>query len=175
MQGNLFKKPPKYVIDSSSLMDIFGDTPWISKEINPGLWQAIEEMIKEGEIISHAEVLSEIKKDGTKGNELYTWAHTNHEVFRSHDISLEGAVIRGMTTKYKAFVNNKVNSVHADPWIIAQAKVQGLTLITEEKFTTSTNPEKIKIPNVCQDTDYNIPCIDLWGLTVERGWRFGVR
>lgn len=175
MQGNLFKKPPKYVIDSSSLMDIFGDTPWISKEVNPGLWQTIEAMIKTGEIISHAEVLAEIKKDGVKGEELFAWANTNHEVFRIHDIVQEGLVIRGMTQKYKAFVNNKINSVHADPWIIAQAKVQGLTLITEELFSSSPNPEKIKIPNVCKDPDFNVPCINLWGLTMEQGWKFGVK
>jgi hypothetical protein len=174
MQGNLFKKPPKYVIDSSSLMDIFGDTPWISKEINPGLWKAVEEMVKSGEIISHAEVLAEIKKDGSKGEELFTWANSVPEVFRNYDLEREGLVIRGMTAKYKAFVNNKLKSEHADPWIIAQAKVQGLTLITEETLSTSPNPDKVKIPNVCKDPDINVPCINLWGLTIEQGWKLGV-
>jgi len=174
MQGDLFKKPPEYVIDSCSLMDIFNDTPWVSKEVNPGLWQAVSEMIENGIIISHAEVFAEIKTDGKKGTELFDWAQENSDVFKPHNILKEGEVIRSMTSKYKAFVNNKVGSVHADPWIIAQAKVFGLKIITEETMSGSSNPEKFKIPNVCQDPKFNIPCLNLWELTMERGWKFGV-
>ena len=66
MAGDLFSKPPKYTIDSCSLIDIFSDEKMVSKNITPGLWTNIQTLINLGIIISHIEVLHEIKKEGKK-------------------------------------------------------------------------------------------------------------
>jgi hypothetical protein len=47
----------------------FNDEPWTSKKTTPGLWERIAALIEDGTIVSHAQVLAEIKKDGTKGEE----------------------------------------------------------------------------------------------------------
>lgn len=172
MQADLFSKPAEYVIDSCCLMDVFNDTPWKSKEHNPGLWKRIEELILNGTIISHAEVLCEIKTDGVKGEELFTWAQKNSHIFKPHNVNSEGLIIRGMTAKYSDFVNSKIDNCHADPWLIAQAKNNNLKIITEETLSGSSDPKKFNIPNICKDPDYNIKYLNLWELTIERGWKF---
>jgi hypothetical protein len=159
------KSEPKYTIDSSTLMDIFSDTPWISRKDNPTLWEKIEDLIKSGEVISHIEVYKEIKTDGKKGEELYTWAQANKSIFANHDEEHEGPVIRAMSKSYKDFVNDKVGTEHADPWLIAQAKVRNLTIITEEKGG---------IPAVCRDPDFNVRFVSLWELIKEQKWKVQV-
>jgi len=175
MPDDLFSQPPEYTIDSSSLMEIFGVTSWASKKIIPGLWEKVEELITQGIIISHTEVLAEIKKDGTKGEELFNWAHAHEHVFQTHQFETEGKIIRSMSSKYKAFVNNtgKASDIFADPWLIAQAKIRGLKIISEENRSGSKDPARFKIPNVCDDTEFGIKCLKLYDLTQERGWKFG--
>jgi len=172
MEGDLFSKPPQYTIDSSSLMDIFSDEKMVSKSITPGLWTNIQELIGQGIIISHIEVLREIKKEGQRGEELYDWAQAYEEIFKDYNWEAEGRIIRAMSPKYGAFVNAKVNHVHADPWLVAQAKHRGLTLVTEEKMSGSPDVRKHKLPNICADLGFAVPCIDLLGLTKDRGWTF---
>lgn len=170
-QPGLFTKSAEYTIDSSALMAMFNDEPWTSKKVNAGLWERIADLINEGVIISHAEVLAEIKKDGVKGEELFNWAHSNVAIFKPHDEE-EGKIIGTMSGHYGEFVNNygKPSDAHADPWLIAQAKTRGLKIISQE--TPSGNPKTPKLPNVARDPQYGVPVLDLWRLANERGWQF---
>lgn len=170
-QAGLFTKPAEFTIDSSALMAMFNDEPWTSKSITAGLWERIADLINEGIIISHAEVLAEIKKDGGKGEELFTWANSNVEIFKPHDEE-EGKIIGTMSGKYGEFVNNygKPSDAYADPWLIAQAKIRGLTIISQE--TRSGNPKTPKLPNVADDPKYGVKVLDLWELAKERKWQF---
>jgi len=172
MQDDLFSKAAEYTIDSCSLMAMFNEEPWTSKRGNPALWKRVSALIEAGVIISHAEVLAEIKKDGQKGEELFNWATANVHVFRSHEVDVEGRLIRSMSPKYKAFVNNygKPSSAYADPWLIAQAKSKKLKIISQE--TPSGNPQTPKLPNVCGDPTFGIQCLDLWKLVREQNWEF---
>lgn len=172
MPNNLFSKPPKYTIDSSCLMDIFGDGTWVSKDVTPGLWKNISDLITEGTIISHAEVLKEIRTDGKRGVELYDWAQKNKDMFLKHRPHREGLIIRSMTNKYSDFVNAKIGDAHADPWLIAQAKCDNLAIITEELYSASPNSKKWTIPNVCQDPSFSIRCLNLFDLAKDKGWKF---
>ena len=174
MPDDLFSKDAEYTIDSCSLMAIFNDTPWISKKINPGLWERVRELITDGTIMSHTAVLAEIKKDGTKGQELYDWAHANEHVFKDYELIIEGDIIKTMSAKYKNFVNNggKPSAEYADPWLIAQAKSKKLTIISEETWSGSLDLAKHKLPNVCGDPLFGVRCINLWGLASERSWVF---
>ena len=72
MDGELFLKSPEYTIDSSSLMDIFGDTAWISKKTNQGLWEKVLDLIEQGIIISHAEVSRKLRKREPKEKSFMT-------------------------------------------------------------------------------------------------------
>lgn len=174
MPDDLFSKPAVYTIDSSSLMAIFSDTPWVSKNTNAGLWDRIQMMINEGIIVSHVEVLAEIKKDGKKGEELFDWAHSHEYVFKKYEENLEGQIIRNMSARYKQFVNNggKPSEAHADPWLIAQAKRRKLVIISEETLSGSADPARWKLPNVCADPSFGVQCINLWALTQQQNWKF---
>jgi len=172
MEDNLFSEPPQYTIDSSSLMDIFGDEKMVSKNVTPGLWENIIILINNGIIISHIEVLQEIKKDSTKGEELYSWAHKTRNFFKDYNWTAEGRVIRAMSTKYANFVNAKTNHIHADPWLVAQAKHRGIKLITEETFSNSSDVKKHRLPNICADPVFNVGCINLLNLIKEQNWQF---
>lgn len=170
-QTKLFSKTAEYTIDSCALMAMFNDEPWTSKTTTPGLWERISRLISEGVIISHAEVLAEIKKDGTRGEELFSWAYANTEVFKSHNND-EGKIIATMSGQFGQFVNNygKPIDAYADPWLIAQAKCRRLTIISQE--TPSGNPKTPKLPNVAGDPRYGIECVNLWELANKYKWQF---
>ncbi|SRR5260221_1520889 len=172
MGDDLFSKPAEYTIDSSSLMDIFGDSEWTSMKVTPGLWERILRLINEGTIVSHFEVLREIKTDGSKGATLYDWAHRNNRIFKGYRERSEGRIIRAMSQKYKAFVNRNISDVYADPWLIAQAKCDGLSIITQEKLTESPNLSKWNMPNVGKDPAIDVKCLTLLELTRKCGWKF---
>lgn len=99
-------------------------------------------------------------------------AHAHEDMFKDYNWDAEGRIIRAMSPKYGAFVNDKPKSIHADPWLVAQAKHRGLTGISEEKRVGSANPKNHKLPNVCADPVFAVPCIDLLGLTKVQGWKF---
>jgi hypothetical protein len=171
MEASLFDTPPRYTIDSSSLMDIFGPaTTMISKQVTPGLWERLEQLILTGLVISHVEVLYEIKKDGLRGEELYEWANSHSTIFKEYSWESEGAVIKSMSPRYSAFVNQKVGDIYADPWLVAQAKTRGLSVITEEKAKLTDDPQKHKLPNVCRH--YDVKAMNLLEFTKEQGWTF---
>ena len=172
-QDNLFSKPAEYTIDSCSLMAMFNDEPWTSKKTTPGLWERISGLIADGVIISHAEVLAEIKKDGKKGEELFNWANAHTAIFKPHDIGVEGPVIRGMSAKYKHLISNygKATDAYADPWLVAQAKTKELKIITQET-RSGVGSKTPKLPNICDDPAVGVQCLSLLELTVERQWTF---
>lgn len=172
MEGDLFSKPARYTIDTSSLIDIFGTEKMVSREFVPGLWKKISEWLEDGSMISHVEVLKEIRKDGRRGDALYEWAQAHSDVFKDYDWTREGRVIRGMSPMYEKFVDAKIGAHHADPWLVAQAKVRGLILVSEEKRYNGLETARAKIPNVCEDAAFAVKCIDLTGLVRDEGWTF---
>lgn len=172
MVNDLFSKPPKYTIDTSALIEIFDGAGLAAKKYTPGLWDKILVLINDGTIISHIEVLQEIRKDKSRGEELYDWAQANKFIFKDYDVVNEGPIIRSMSAKYKAFVNAKIKSVHADPWLIGQAKCKNIKIISEETWSNSSNFNNYRLPNVCADPLFNIGCLNLVGLTGEQNWTF---
>jgi hypothetical protein len=172
MEGDLFSKPPEYTIDTSSLIEIFDDVSLASRKTTPGLWEKILDLMREGVIISHIEVLLEIKKEASAGEGLYDWAHDNKDIFRDYAYETEGRVIRSMSTKYRAFVNGKIKSVHADPWIIAQAKCKKIKIISEETRNSARDIKNYRLPDVCTDPIFGIECVNLLELVKERNWKF---
>jgi hypothetical protein len=53
--------------------------------------------------------------------------------------------------KHKHLVDNIKARSLADPWIIAHAIDENLTVVTKEEKVTQLNSRKIKIPNVCDN------------------------
>ncbi|MCB0596496.1 MAG: DUF4411 family protein [Lewinellaceae bacterium] len=57
----------------------------------------------------------------------------------------------------------------ADPWVIAQAKVEGAKVITMEKLVGSES-KKVKIPNIC--IEFDVEWLSTYQLLRALGARF---
>ncbi|MEI7961117.1 MAG: DUF4411 family protein [archaeon] len=157
-----------YVIDASSLIELNYRYPM---DIFLTLWKKIEQLIKNGLLISHREVLKEITKD----DDLKKWASKQKNFFKEIDAK-QIEIATKIINKYPSLVDiTKTSS--ADPFLIAltvnlqcdpQKKIciGGHLIVTEEKIRGN----RIRIPFVCQD--YNIKCIDIREMYKEEKWKF---
>ena len=140
----------KYTIDMDCLAAFFREDGSYNKKIFPSLWTKIENMFKDGTIISHREVFNEIKQGN---DELVAWAKDNRDAFKEYDLENETEIIRQIGNIEAKFTDQKKETVHADPWLIAQAKVNNLTLITQEGHNG--------IPRICKLV--KVDCVNLIG------------
>ncbi|HWP30685.1 MAG TPA: DUF4411 family protein [Fimbriimonadales bacterium] len=163
MRRNLFEQP-KYTIDTSAILTLMNPGEKYDKEIFKILWQDVCNLCKVGKIISHIEVKKEIEEKGTK--EQVLWARRYKSIFQDYDLPDESDIIRKIGAMGPDFVKflqqGKQKPTHADPWLVAQAKLNNLILINEE------SPRKSSIPFVCQKI--GVRSIDLLGLMREEGW-----
>jgi hypothetical protein len=160
---NLFCQP-KYTIDTSSLLAILNPREKYEKKTFQRLWDDICKLCKAGKLISHIEVFKEIKEGGIKDQIL--WAKSYKYIFQKYNLPGEGKKIQDIGRMGPDFVffleQGKQKSTHADPWLIAQAKINNLILINEEE------PRKSSIPMVCRAL--GIRSINLLGLMNEEQW-----
>ncbi len=155
----------KYTIDADSLITLFRDDERYPKKHFTSLWDNIYKMMKAGEMVSHIEVYEEIKNGG---DELSKWAKVNKEIFVKYDLPAEQEIISKISEDEELeFIihHKKQKPAHADPWLIAQAKVNGLILITEENPTSNK-----RIPYVCRKIGVKSMCV--LDLLIEQNWKF---
>lgn len=163
---------PKYTIDLNSLLELFRPERGYYKERFVGLWRDITKLIEGGRLVSHAEVLREIENNGDKEDELRKWATLNKEIFLPH-ASEETIILAEISRISSGFMSRKDGSEYADPWIIAQAHVNGFILITEERLQdVHTNPRNYKIPLICQHLNPVVECINIRKLIDKEDWRY---
>jgi len=165
MRRNLFIQP-KYTVDTSALLALMSPGEKYEKETFKRLWQDFCILCDQGKIVSHIEVYKEIKEGGIKDQIL--WAKKYKIIFQKYDLPAEGRVIQDIGSRGADFVKfieqGKQKSVHADPWLVAQAKINNLILIAEE------SPKKSSIPIVC--SNIGVKCINLLGLMKEENWTY---
>lgn len=163
---NLFSQP-KYTIDTSSLLAMMNAGEKYDKEVFKKLWADFQALCDAGKVISHTEVQKEIKDGGMK--DQIVWTKLYKHIFQKYNLPAEEDVIRDIGSKGGHFVSflqqQKSKSVHADPWLVAQAKVENLILITEE----AVNSPK-KIPQVC--IAMGVKSVNIFGLIQEEGWSY---
>jgi hypothetical protein len=140
-------------------------------DIAPRFWQALEELAASGIIISPIAVHVEIIK--SKDN-LASWVKKqNNSLFIEPDEQ-----VNSYLSQIADFTNENYLDDHwirhflsgADPWVVAQAKAQGLTVVTMEANKTSEEIDKstkriigkIKIPNICNH--FEVKCISTFDL-----------
>ena len=115
-----------YVIDTSTFIQIYKMYP---KDIFQSLWLNLENSLNNETIISHQEVYQELL---SKLDDLSVWTKQRKKYFYQHDFLEESKIITKIGEKYENFII-KPKEFYADPWLIAQAKVRNLKIITEEK------------------------------------------
>ncbi len=121
-----------------------------------GLWKKIDQLIKNGDIVSPFEVRRELEKfhKGISSN-----IKKIRRVFLKPTLE-EMILVKEIVNKYPEIMKKKnINkgTPIADPFLIAMAKHLKSTLVTNEIY----KEHAIKIPNVCRI--YKIKCIDLDG------------
>ena len=153
-----------YCIDTSSLIAAWQER--YPPEHFPAFWGKMNVLIDQGQLVAIREVLEEMTK---RSDELHKWLKQRGEMFRDLEapIQLEAARILG---RFPRLVGERKLRTSADPFVIALAKVEGMTVVTEEKPTGSlqSNP---KIPDVCGAI--GVPWIGLLDLIKAEKWVIG--
>lgn len=153
-----------YVFDTSSFSELNAYYPDIFKEF----WNKFDRMVSAGHVISTREVFPEIERSGLE--HIVTWAKSNKKVFTMPTAAETAFVAQIFTVShFRALIGAKQQQRGdpvADPFVIACAKVNIGTVVTEEKH----KPNAAKIPNVCQH--FNVPCINLAGFMRAQRWSF---
>jgi hypothetical protein len=152
----------EYSIDTSSIIEA-----WHRRyplDVFPALWDGLDRLISSGRLQASDEVLVELKK---KDDDLYHWAKSRPAMFRALDEEIQFAVI-DLLNDFPKLVNTQKGRSQADPFVIALARTQGCTVVTNEVALGSL--ERPRIPDVCNAL--RIPCINVLGLIRAEGWRF---
>ena len=144
----------RYCLDSSFLLDFWSDEGLRPRDVYLGIWEAVDEGVREGAIISPALVRNEVRD--TTDPELKKWLATCGSMFVQLDRA-QIAALEEIVRKFPAYAEEVRNL--ADPAVIALAKVKGLTVLTSEKWVSNPGPTKPKIPNVCED--FGVKCLDI--------------
>lgn len=150
-----------YSFDTSGLLD--GWIRYYSPEVFPSLWKQMEAAGAGGLLVAVQDVLFELEK---KDDDVHNWAK-QHMTFVPLDTAIQKAA-RKILGRFPNLVNPRRSRSLADPFVIALAQVQGFTVVTAERASTSA--QKPRIPDVC--AAIAVPCLPLLGMFKELGWKF---
>jgi len=150
-----------HCVDTSGWLD--GWARHYPRDVFPGWWDAIEEKISTGEIISSEEVYVELAK---QDDDLHGWIKARKQMLIAPEKPIQEIVVR-LLGKYPRLVDTLKNRSQADPFVIATAIFHRATVVTGELHGSPTRP---RIPDIC-DTE-NVPCINFLQMLREFGVTF---
>lgn len=153
--------PPKYVIDSCSLI--------LLKEVYPPdvflpVWETISEMAECGAIISCEEIFDELEAQEGEDDIVLKWAREHRSIFYPMDEATQKTVLE-ILANHPNLLDLKKSKSSGDPFLIAIAIKYDCTVVSDEK--PSGGPGKVKIPDVCRF--YEVKCIKLLDLLRAEG------
>lgn len=153
---DLYGFDPEYTIDTSALLEFFADDGLYPRANFKSIWEDFERMMIGGKVISHAQVFDEIAPNSP----LHVWASQKkfRHIFKDYNLPKETEFLGKLPAKYIYFIDAKDKAAYADPWLIAQAKVQNLKIITQEMLSTTPKTKNFKLPDVCADPQVRVPC-----------------
>jgi hypothetical protein len=150
-----------YCFDTSALLDAW--IRWYPVDVFPSFWEKMDALVANGQIVSPDEIFAELEK---KEDDLHAWVKSRRKMFCALDASTITQV-REILAVYPRLVDTQKGRSQADPFVIAVAKIKGLTVVTGENFGTANKP---KIPFVCNEL--GIPSIGIVKFIRENGWNF---
>jgi hypothetical protein len=156
-----------YSLDTSFFMD--WQARYYPVDVFASLEKRLEEMIVAGGCGAVQIVGEEIESVGTPGLRAWVKDHSGLFVPMTPEIQLEGA---GIEARYPDLMDPKVPYESADAYVIALAKLNGGTVVSQE----TSAQEKRKparnyyIPDVCRDL--GVACITLLGMMRREKWVF---
>jgi uncharacterized protein DUF4411 len=104
----------------------------------PSVWKRIDGLIAAGRFRATVEVRTELKRAQPDIMAKGAWGRTNGSIFVPVDIDIQNA-LKEILDRFPKLVGAGTSSA-ADPFVIALAKVRGLTVVTEERHGSATKP-----------------------------------
>jgi Domain of unknown function (DUF4411) len=150
----------RYSIDTSSLSN--GWQKLYPPDVFGGVWQRLDGVIRAGIVVATEEVLIELERGD---EDLFKWVKEREEMFLKHNEEIQVSMSQ-ICARHPKLVDVARTRSMCDPWVIAVAQVNGLTVVSEE----NSRPARPKIPDVCQLE--NIGCIRLLEMIRQLGWQF---
>lgn len=150
-----------HCIDTSALLEA-----WVRRyppDVFPGLWAHIESLAATEKLRAPDEVLRELQ---TKDDGLAKWAKQRDGLFAPLEPAVMAAV-REVLAAFPRLVGTLKQRNRADAFVIALAKVDGLTVVTEERGGT---PDRPRIPLICDH--FGVLCINTLEFIRETGLTF---
>lgn len=141
-----------YVIDACALINAAQNYNMTKKSF-AHIWEALDKMIQDGELISSVEIMDELKDDC-----LQSWAKQRKSCFLPLSKEIQAKTVEILAQFPTLIKIRSTGNSNADPFLIATAALQGGTIVTDEKLGDSKTKD-YKIPNVCQALE--IPYINL--------------
>jgi len=151
---------PGYCIDTSALIDLGRHYP---RKVFKGVWEKVEALVAAGDLVAPREVQKELEQID---DEVARWAKKQRALFKGLD-SAQIQEVRAIVARFPNLVDLSKTIPDADPFIIALARTEGLTVVTSEK---PKGPGGQKVPNVCNDL--GVPWLNLVPFFEKQGWRF---
>lgn len=151
----------KYIVDTDVLIG-FNDS--IPMDVYETQWKLIGESIEKGKIVICEAVFNEIKKSV----ELKQWLNNYKDLISlcyKNNVLVEAKVI---INEYPKLIDVNNPSDQSDPYVIALAKLNGFTVLTNEKY--SEGGKKTKIPYICKKMSIN--CINTHDFYRIENWKF---
>lgn len=149
-----------YSFDTSSFSN--GWVKLYPPDVFPGVWLRMSEAIAGGVVRSPDEVREELSLGDP---ELMRWARNQAGLFVPTDALLQQEVRRVLEAAPRLVDLGRRRSL-GDPWVIAMARLYGLTVVTEER----SRPTRPRIPDVCRML--GVRCVTLLDVMRELEWRF---
>jgi len=134
----------------------------------PSLWVRFDALIDSGGIVSTREVRRELERYEEEA--CVAWLPDHRDVFATPTAE-EGRFVADIY-RVPHFQQNiemkklQKGGLNADPFVIAKAAVDGLTVVTLERAP----PNSARIPNICQH--FAVRCINLEQFMEREGWKF---
>ena len=152
---------PHFVWDTSALI-----AAWVERypiDVIPLLWEKFAASIEAGEMVAPEEVRVELEK---RSKDLLDFLKPHETFFVPTDDKIIGEA-SGILAAHPKLVMERKRAYAADPFVIATAKIIGVTVVTEEGRGP---PAKPKITDVCEA--YGIEYIGVLDLIRKVGWKF---
>ena len=152
----------KYALDTNIFIAMTSFYP----EIFPTFWENLNRLVSENNIISTEDNFFEY----TRNDFIKEWVQDNKSIFEPPNKE-ESAFIQAILSSknFRANIEKKKlakDAPHADPFLIAKAKVSNATVVTLEKFRENS----ANIPNICEH--FSIKCINLETFIKQQKWIF---
>ncbi len=135
----------KYCMDTSSFLEGSEGRSYEMEYFTP-LWANLDGRVMDGTVVSPYLVLKELEK---KEDDVYNWAKERKDILFKQPSKGITEVIGRIRDTFPEFVDEK-KPYWADADVIALAKVKRLTVVTQEEWNDTKNPNKFKIPHICE-------------------------